>query len=80
MKHIFFVHLFFAPAVVFALSATAFAQPTYRLQDMPRNPRADSACIGKTTATTAGGCPRQVLSPEKNQAIEGYSPVYHETR
>ncbi|WP_410015959.1 hypothetical protein [Sodalis sp. C49] len=59
------------------LSAAAYALPAYRLPDMPRNPRADSACINKTTASTAGNCPRQVFSPEKNQAIEGYSPVYH---
>lgn len=71
MKHSIFT------ALLFAIGATAHAQPSYRMADMPRDPRADSACISKTTASTAGNCPRQVFSPEKNQAIEGYSPVYH---
>ncbi|NDL62853.1 hypothetical protein [Acerihabitans arboris] len=69
-------HMIIASSLLI-LSAAAYALPGYRTGDMPRNPRADSACISKTTASTAGNCPRQVFSPEKNQAIEGYSPVYH---
>ncbi|TCV98080.1 hypothetical protein [Biostraticola tofi] len=45
--------------------------------DMPRNIRTDSACIDKTTAETAGSCPRQVLT-SNSQAVKGYSPVYHQ--
>ncbi|WP_213992001.1 hypothetical protein [Sodalis sp. dw_96] len=58
-------------------SAAAYAAPAYRLPDMPRDQRTDSACISKTTADTAGNCPRQVLVPGKSQAMEGYSPIYH---
>jgi len=58
-------------------SAAAYAIPVYRLPDMPRNSRTDSACISKTTADTAASCPRQVLIPGKSQAMEGYSPIYH---
>ncbi|MEA9390582.1 hypothetical protein SJI19_08510 [Acerihabitans sp. TG2] len=62
---------------VLIVSATAYASPPYRLPDMPHDPRLDSACLNKTTATTASKCPRQIFSPGKNQATDGYSPVYH---
>ncbi|WP_413734566.1 hypothetical protein ACL2XP_18795 [Sodalis sp. RH21] len=71
MKHIYLTTL------MLLLSAAANAAPVYRLPDMPHDPRIDSACLSKNTATTAGKCPRQVFSPGKNQAVEGYSPVYH---
>jgi len=71
MKHIYLALL------ALVASAAAVAAPPYRLPDMPHDPRVDSACLNKTTATTTGKCPRQVFSPGKNQAIDGYSPVYH---
>ncbi|QWA12672.1 hypothetical protein GTU79_08150 [Sodalis ligni] len=67
----------FIAALLAISSAAAYGAPAYRLPDMPRNPRTDSACISKTTADTAGSCPRQVFVPGKSQAMEGYSPVYH---
>lgn len=59
------------------IASAASASQVSRLPDMPRNPRTDSACISKTTADTAGNCPLQAFEPGKNQAMEGYSPVYH---
>jgi len=71
MKHIYLSIL------VLIASVAAYAAPPYHLPDMPHDPRLDSTCLNKTTATTASKCPRQIFSPGKNQAIDGYSPVYH---
>lgn len=71
MKQTFIAGLFWL------FCATAYAMPDSLAQDMPRNPRGDSACLSKNTAATAGNCPHQIFSPEKNQAIEGYSPIFH---
>ncbi|MFT4466013.1 MAG: hypothetical protein ACMX3H_17165 [Sodalis sp. (in: enterobacteria)] len=68
----------FKAFIIFSAVALSQGAVAYRLTDMPRDPRSDSACMAQTTADTAGRCPAQRFSAENNQAIKGYSPEYHQ--